>query len=160
MVCVLLLAFAGSGFARSAGQSSSSDSQDRLSTAFTQAATSAVIGIHQSKQNIANVVNKNLPSGYYNPNLAAQAYEQVRQAQIVAKTNGDQQAATLLNSYFTKVKSWAEKYKSDRQSMNATNTMGQDVLGQDPEWQAIESCEKGLNTMLTNRVYSDIASCQ
>lgn len=160
LVFILLLAFADPGFARPAWQTSPSDSQDRLSTAFLQEATSALIGIRQSKQNIADVVTKNLPNGYYNPNLAAQAYDQVRQAQIAAKTNGDQQAATLLNSYFMKVKSWAEKYKAARQSMDATTTMGQDFLAQDPQWQAIESCEKGLNTMLMNRVYSDVASCQ
>jgi hypothetical protein len=47
------------------------DSIDRLSTAFTQSATSALIAIPQSRQNIATVVEGNLPTGYYNPDLAA-----------------------------------------------------------------------------------------
>lgn len=125
-----------------------------------QSATSALIAIHQAKQNIATVVTKNLPLAYYNPDLAARAYDQVRQSQIAATTNGDQQAAALLNSYFTNVKTWADKYKADRQSMNATNTMGEDILSDDAGWQAIESCEKAFNTMLANRVYNNIPSCQ
>jgi hypothetical protein len=159
---ILPLAAPSFGFAADpAWQSSSSDSKPGLSKAFTQSATTALIAIHQSKQNIADVVTRNLPSGYYNPNLAAQAYDQVRRSQIAASTDDDQQAATLLNSYFTKVKTWAEQYKTARQSMNATNTMGgQDMLAQDSTWQAIESCEKAFNTMLINRVYNDIPSCQ
>jgi len=152
---ILLLILPSSGLA-----DPSPDSLDRLSTAFTQSATSALIAIYQSKQNIAAVVKRNLPSGYYNPDLAARAYDQVRQSEIAATTNGDQQAAILLNSYFMRVKAWADKYKAARQSMNATNTMGEDPLGQDSDWQAIESCEKALNTMLSKRVYNDIASCQ
>jgi hypothetical protein len=139
---------------------SSADLQDGLSKEFTQSATTAMIAIHQAKQNIANVVANNRPSGYYNPNLAAQAYDQVRQSQIVARTSGDQQAATLLNSYLTKVKTWAEQYKADRQSLNATNTIGENTLAQDSDWQAIESCEKAFNEMLIVRKYSDIRSCQ
>jgi hypothetical protein len=141
-------------------QSPSSDHQNGLSAAFTRPATSALIAIHQTKQNIANVVSKNLPLGYYNPDLAAQAYDQVRQSQIAATTNGDQKAATLLGKYFTKVKTWAEQYKVARQSLDATNTMGENMLAQDSGWQAIESCEKAFNTMLVNRVYNEIASCE
>ena len=138
----------------------SPESSTALSSGFLRPATSALVALHQAKQNIADVVTKNLPIGYYNPNFAAQAYDQVRQSQIAAKTSGDQNAANLLNSYFTKVKTWAEKYKAARQSLNATNTMGgPDMLKDDPDWQAIESCEKDLNTMLGNRVYNDIASC-
>jgi hypothetical protein len=136
------------------------DSQEKLSKEFVQPATSALIAIHTSKQNIADVVSKNLPNGFYDPNLAAKAYDQVRQSEIAAHTSGDQKAATLLNSYFTKVKAWADKYKEARQNMNATNTMGEDFLNQDSDWQAIQSCEKAFNTMLTSRAFHDIDSCR
>jgi hypothetical protein len=145
----LLLAFPGSGAADPVWQASA-NSQEGLSKAFTQSATTALIAI---------LVSKNQPIGYYNPNLAAQAYDQVRQSQIAASTGGDQQAATLLNAYFMKVKTWAEQYKAARESMNATNTMGENMLAQDSGWQAIESCEKSFNTMLINRVYNDIPAC-
>ncbi len=143
-----------------AWQSPSPASPDNLSAGFTKSATTALIAIHQSKQNIANVVTRNLPIGYYRPDLAAQAYDQVRQSQLDAITSGDQQAATLLNSYFTKVKTWAEQYKAARQSMDATDTMGENMLAQDSGWQEIESCEKQFNKMLINRVYNGIGSCQ
>ena len=154
LTIILLLILPSSGLAESP------DSLDRLSTAFTQSATSALIAIYQSKQNIATVVKRNLPSAYYNPELAVRAYGQVRQSEIAATTNGDQQAAALLNSYFTKVKRWGDKYEAARQAMNATNTIGEDPLANDSDWQAIESCEKAFNTMLLKRVYNDIASCQ
>lgn len=162
LVLTFLLIVPSSGVAAGpAWQSTSSDNQSRLSAAFTGSATSALIAIHQAKQNIANVVTKNLPLGYYDPKLAAQAYDQVRQSQIAAKTNGDQQAATLLNSYFTKVRTWAEGYKAARQSMNATDTMGgSEMLAQDSDWQAIESCEKAFNTMLVNRIYTELSACE
>jgi hypothetical protein len=158
LICVLLLAFVGFRFAF--GQDSVANTEDKLSRQFTQSATSAMVSIHQVKQSISTILTKNLPSGYYDPALGAQAYEKVRTAQVDATTNGDQQAAILLNSYFTKLKDWAEKHKSDRQSMNATNTMGQDWLSQDSDWQTIEACEKALNTVLIDRVYKNIPSCQ
>jgi hypothetical protein len=155
----VLLVFVAGGFAF--GQDSSADQQDnKLSPKFTQAAISAMVSIHQAKQNIATVVTRNLPSGYYNPSYAAQAYEQVNVAQVDATTNGDQQAATLLSDYFNNVKSWAENYKAQRESMNATTTMGQDFLKQDPKWQNIESCEKAMNSMLTSREYTEIFACE
>jgi hypothetical protein len=164
-VLVVTLAIAAAGtcaaaHAQSAALQSPSHNPNGLSAAFTKPATSALIAIHQAKQNIANVVSKNLPLGYYNPDLAAQAYDQVRQSQIAATTNGDQQAAALLGKYFTKVKTWGEQYKVARQDMDATNTMGENMLAQDSGWQAIESCEKAFNTMLVNRVYNEIASCE
>jgi hypothetical protein len=158
LICVLLVTLVGFRFAFA--QESGANAEDKLSRQFTQSATSAMVSIHQVKQSIATVLTKNLPSGYYDPALGAQAYEKVRTAQVNAATNGDQQAATLLNSYFTKVKDWAEKHKSDRQSMNATQTMGQDWLSQDPAWQSIEACEKALNTVLIDRAYKNIPSCQ
>jgi hypothetical protein len=158
LICVVLLRLLGYQFAL--GQDASTNAQDKLSRQFTQSATSAMVSLHQVKQNIATVLEKNLPGGYYDPNLAARAYENVRTAQTDATTNGDQQTATLLDAYFTKVKTWAEKYKAARQSMNATRTMGEDFLTDDPEWQAINTCEKALNTLLTQGVYHEIRSCQ
>ena len=158
LTAVVLLSF---GSLRSAvGQDSATNTDNKLSTQFTKAATSAMISIHQAKQHIATVVSQNLPSGAYNPDYATRAYEQVRNAQLEATTAGDQQTEALLNSYFLKVKEWAEKYKAARQSMNATRTMGEDFLTRDSDWQAIESCEKAFNTLLINRVYDDIRACR
>lgn len=135
-------------------------SQQKLSKGFMDAATTALVSIHTAKQNILNIVQNNLPSGYYNPRLATTAYEQMRQAQIAATTDGDQQAAALLDSYWQKVKAWADKYKEARQSMNATDTMNKNDIAQDPDLQAIDACEKGFNNMLISRVYNEIPSCQ
>ena len=141
------------------GQNSSA-ANEGLSKEFTQSAISAMVSIHQVKDNIATVVAKNLPNGYYDPSLAAQAYEKLRIAETSTSTYGDQQTATLLTSYFTKVKNWAEKYKADRQSLNATRTMSHDVLGQDSDWHSIDACEKALNRLLTDRTYIPVRSCQ
>lgn len=157
-ICVVLLTLVGFRFA--SGQDSDANTGDKLSRQFTQSATSAMVSIHQLKQSIATVVSKNLPGGYYNPDLGAQAYEKVRTAQDDATTSGDRQAATLLNSYFMKVKGWGEKYKADRQSMVATNTVRQDMLSQDSDWLTIQACEKALNTLLIDRVYNNISLCQ
>ena len=142
------------------GQDAAPGAGSMLSSQFTQSATSALVGIHQAKQNIATVLTKNLPNAYYNPDLAARAYEQVRTAQVGATTDGDKDAALLLNSYFMKVKNWADKYKEARRSMNATRTMGEDFLREDTDWQAIETCEKALNNVLIHRAYNDVPSCR
>lgn len=141
-------------------QPQSSESANHLSPAFLRSATSALVAIHECKQNVARVVSKNLPRGFYDPNLAARAFGQVEQTKIDASTDGDHQAATLLNSYVTKVKTWAERHKADRDAMNASRTMGEDPLAQDSDWQAIESCENGLKTMLSHRVFDEIAGCR
>lgn len=131
-----------------------------LSKQFTQSAITAMVSIHQAKESIATVVDQNLPDAYYNPNLASRATLDVRTAKIEATTNDDQQVAAMLDSYFVKVQNWGLKYKSARESMNATHTTGERFLANDSEWQAIEACEKGLNSVLTARNYSNVASCQ
>jgi len=119
-----------------------------------------MVSIHEVKQSIANVVAKNLPNAYYNPNLGSKAYLDVRTAQLQASTPDDQQTAAMLNSYFNKVKNWALEHKSARESMNGTDTTRENYLENDPQWQAIDACEKGLNAVLSARSYSDVASCQ
>jgi hypothetical protein len=119
-----------------------------------------MVSIHQLKQSFATLVTKNLPIGYYSPNVGAQTYEKVRMAQVNTTTDGDQQAAVVLNSYFMKVKRWTEKYKADRQSMDATKTMNQDFLSQDADWLTIQACESALNIMLADRSYNNIPLCQ
>src|SRR4051794_5201858 len=98
-------------FSFAVGQQSSASEQHKLSRQFTQSATSTMVSLHNVKQNAARILERNLPSGYYDHQLSAQAYENLRAAETNASTQGDQQTAGLLNSYFTKVKSWLEKYK-------------------------------------------------
>lgn len=133
--------------------------ENGLSKQFTQSAITAMVSVHQVKESIATVVAKNLPGAYYNPHLGSQAELDVRTAQLQATTNADQQVATLLDSYFNKVRNWGLKYKSARESMNGTKTIDEKFLENDSEWQAIEACEKGLNTVLTARTYSNVPSC-
>jgi hypothetical protein len=147
------------GYLVAFGQNSSANAPEGLSRQFKHSANSAMVSIHQVKQNVARILESNLPTGYYDPQLSAKAYENVRAAETNATTHGDQQTAVLLSSYFTKVKSWVEKYKQQRQDMNATRTMGEDFLGDDPDWQAINTCEKELNSLLTSGTYSEIRSC-
>jgi hypothetical protein len=142
------------------GQNPDAANGDALSREFNQSAISAMVSIHQAKDHMATVISKNLPGAFYDPGLAAEAYEKVRMAEVSATTTGDQQTASLLTSYFTKIKNWADKYKADRQNMNATRTMTHDLLAKDSEWQSIEACEKALNTLLVNRTYAPIGSCQ
>lgn len=142
-------------------QAQVADSSQKLSKAFMDAATQALVSIHSVKQSVLNIVENNLPTatGYFDPKLATTAYEQLRQAQIAAKTSGDQQAATLLGNYFQQVKAWADKYKDARQSMDADNTMNRSDITQDPQLQTLNACEKGLNSMLISRVYRNVDSC-
>jgi hypothetical protein len=156
--CVLLwlLAIPGLMTAQDVG----ANANDQLSGKFVQSATVALVSIRDVKQNIATVLSKNLPSGYYDPKLGTDAYEKVRLADVSATTNGDQQAAKLLDTYFAKVKTWAESYKTDRANMNANRTMGEDFLSDDSVYQAIQACEKAYNTMLVNRSYLEIAECR
>jgi len=155
-----MIILAGTLFVGQPLQAQDPDPQQTLSNGFMSAATSAMVSIHSVKQNILNIVQNNLPSGYYDPKLATAAYDQMRQAQIAAKTNGDQQAAALLGTYFQQVKSWAEKYKDARKDMDATNTMNRNDIMEDPQLQSLDSCEKGLNSMLVSRVYTNVDSCQ
>jgi hypothetical protein len=157
---VVLIALTGTLFAGQPWQVQDTDSQQRLSRGFAGAATSAMVSIHSVKQNILNIVQNNLPSGYYDPKLATTAYDQMRQAQIAATTNGDQQASALLGTYFQQVKSWADKYKEARKDMDATDTMNRNDITQDPQLQSLDACEKGLNSMLVSGVYTNVDSCQ
>lgn len=153
--CVVLVLLLNAAMATAQAQGE----ENGLSKQFTQSAITAMASIHQVKESIATVVAKNLPGAYYNPRLGSQADLDVRSAQLQATTSADQEAATLLNSYFNKVRNWGLKYKSARESMNGTQTIDEKFLENDSEWQAIETCEKGLNAVLTARTYSNVPSC-
>jgi hypothetical protein len=141
-------------------QADSADARQRLSREYAEQATSALASIHTWKGNMVDVIARHLPSGYYDRNLGVRAYESTSQSQIKAKTDGDHQAASLFDSYFKKVQAWGEKHKAARQTMDASGTMGENDVSDDPDLQTIDACEKALNAMLKKGVSGDAPSCQ
>lgn len=141
-------------------QDANANSHDMLSRQFTKSATTAMVSIHELKESIANVISKNLPNGSYNPTLAARAYQGLRAAELDATSEGDNKTVPLLDFYFTKVRTWGNKYSTERRSLNATDTMGENVLDNDSDWIAIQACEKSLNSLLRDRKYNYIHLCK
>lgn len=81
------------------------------------------------------------------------------QTALAASTAADQDALALLRNEFENVSQWAGGIVSDRQAMNATNTVNPNYAQNDPLLAKISSCNTFLNSMLVSGVFADNSSC-
>jgi hypothetical protein len=137
------------------------DSSQVLSRDFVLSATGALARLHSVKQNMVEVNSSRMPGVEYNKDLAVQAYEKIREAQVNAKSSGDQSTADMLTSYAKRLQGWGEQYRSARESMDASKTMGEDEVRNDPDLQTMDECERGLAAALKRGSYTEeIRSCR
>jgi hypothetical protein len=143
------------------GGQAGDNSSDKLSPAFSQAAVGALADIYRWKES-ARAAAKSDVVPDLNPArpLKTSAYEHVRRAQISATTQGDQQAATMLEKNFSDVNAWVDKLIDARKNMDATNVVEPGSVDQDPDLVRINTCEKAFNAMLGNGTFAPIAECQ
>lgn len=142
-----------------AGQAQNT-SDNHLSPGFSQAAVSALANIHLWKEKARNDARTGMPNAQYGPVLRTKAYESLRQAQVIAKTKGDQSAEAALEKLFSNVKVWVDGLLEARKNLSATQSLDPDSVDENPDLQKINECEKGFNAMLGAGVYADIAACQ
>jgi hypothetical protein len=140
----------------------SDNSADKLSPAFSQAAMGALADIYRWRENAQSAaksdVAPNLPPA--GRPMKSLAYEHLRQAQMSATTQGDQQAGDMLQKHFSDVDAWVSKLIEARKNMDATNAVDPNSVDQDPDLVRIKTCEKAFNAMLGKGTFAPIAECQ
>jgi hypothetical protein len=137
-------------------------SPDKLSSTFSQAAMGALADIYRWREQAqaaakSDVVPNLPPAG--RP-MKSVAYEHLRQAQMSATTQGDQQAGAMLQKHFSDVDAWVSKLIEARKNMDATNAIDPSSVDQDPDLVRMTTCEKAFNAMLGNGTFAPIAECQ
>src|SRR5262245_44453308 len=95
-LCLVLVTSIGRGVPAFA-QSPDNTNPDKLSQSFAKAALTALADLYRWKEKVRIDAKSSIPP---NPNalelLKTRAYEEVRQAQLSAKSQGDQNAGNLL----------------------------------------------------------------
>jgi hypothetical protein len=159
-VCLFLVAISlglGASFAQSADDTNS----DKLTQSFSKAALTALADIYRWKEKARIDAKSSIPP---NPNagelLKTRAYEEVRQAQLSAKSQGDQKAGNLLQQHFNQVNAWISQLIDERKNLDASNTMDPGAVDNNPALININECEKSFNAMLGHGTYTDIVTCQ
>ena len=89
-----------------------------------------------------------------------QASQSLQLAQAAASTDGDHNAAQLLQNAFDLVQKWSDKLVAAKQSMDtAKYTTSPNALRDDPLSQKLITCGHFLTQMLGSATFQDDASC-
>ena len=83
----------------------------------------------------------------------------LRQAEIAATTEDDQQALQLLQNEANELASWADSVFAAREEFNGAMTVDPNALRNDPALAKIRSCGQFLNAMIVSGTFADDPSC-
>jgi hypothetical protein len=133
---------------------------DKLSPEFSKAAMTALADTYRWKEAALAATKSPLTASTAGRPLKSVAYEDVRLAQMSAKTQGDQEAGTLLEKHFSDVDAWVNKLIEARKNLDASNVIDPSSADQDPDLIKINNCGKAFNAMLGSGSYTPIAECQ
>jgi hypothetical protein len=149
----IILTIPGSGAA-------TAQSPEGLSKEFANAAFADLAQMREWKGAIETMITFRVPvTGTYLQDYHDRAEEGLRLANVAASNPSDHNAYQLLQNGFTTLAHWAGNAVAARQALNATRTLGPDVLQNDPVLEKISSCSKFLSTMLVSGSFADDPSC-
>jgi hypothetical protein len=83
----------------------------------------------------------------------------LKQVELAASTDADQQAAQLLENEFSNLSAWADNVVATRNALNATNTITPDRPQSDQSLAKISNCSRFLSSMLVSGQFDDDPSC-
>jgi hypothetical protein len=83
----------------------------------------------------------------------------LRQVGVAVATAADEESMQLLLNEFSNLTRWANDVVATRQSMNATKTIGENAMNNDPNLAKITNCSRFLSSMLVSGMFSDDQSC-
>jgi hypothetical protein len=132
-----------------------------LSPEFMNAAVQALGVLKQWRDTMAYGITRGIPGGGTQMTMYQnRATEQLRLAQVAAKTEGDQSAYALVARDFENVNNWYKHLKEGRENMSTGNySMSEDPLKNDAQYQKIVSCSDFLGRMIPGGTFSDDGSC-
>jgi hypothetical protein len=136
-------------------------SADHLSPEFQTAAINALSQAREYKGLVEGVLEVGAPiSGTWLRNAEGQAVAAVTQAQVAASTEADRNAYAFLNAGFSQLQTWANSAIADRNAMNATRSISENALQNDPTLAKLSRCGRFFNSMVASGKFSDDPSCR
>lgn len=137
-----------------------SESPQKLSKGFTNAALGALAQMREWKGAIETMIQFQVPvGGSWLQGYADQAETGLRLAKVAASNAADQSAMRLLENEYANLSQWAGNAVDQRRALNATRTMSPDVLRNDQELQNIWNCAQFLGSMLSSGMFSESPAC-
>jgi hypothetical protein len=131
-----------------------------LSRAFASVAISELAEMREWRGAVGTILTYNVPVvGTWPQDYRDHVNADLLQVGLAASTSSDQDAFQLLSNEFGNLAQWADDVVSNRNSMNATNTVAPNVVGNDQTLAKITDCGRFLNSMLVSGAYADNASC-
>ena len=131
-----------------------------LSRGFSSAAISELAEMREWRGAVGTILTYNVPVvGTWPQDYRDHVNANLLQVGLAASTPSDQDAFQLLSNEFANLEQWADQVVSNRNSMNATNTVTPNAVGNDQTLAKITDCGRFLNSMLVSGAYADNASC-
>jgi hypothetical protein len=132
----------------------------RLSPEFQRAAINALTQAREYKGVVVGVLQMGAPvTGTWLQTDEGQAISAVAQAQIAASTDGDRNALVLLQNGFSQLQDWANGALAERKAMNATRSISENALQNDPALAKLANCGKSFGRMIASGTFADDQSC-
>jgi hypothetical protein len=133
---------------------------NHLSPEFQRAAINALSQAREYKGVVVGVLQAGAPiTGTWLQNDEGQAVAAVSQAQIAASTDGDRNAFALFQNGFSQLQTWANAAIADRKAMNATRSLSENALQNDPTLAKLALCGKSFAKMIASGTFADEESC-
>lgn len=131
-----------------------------LSRGFASAAISALAEMREWRGAVGTILTYNVPVvGTWPQDYRDHVNADMSQVALAARTSSDQDAFQLLKNEFENLAQWADDVVSNRNAMNATNTVSPNAMQNDQMLAKITDCGRFLNSMLVSGAIADNASC-
>jgi hypothetical protein len=133
---------------------------NHLSHEFQRAAINALSAAREYRGVVVGVLQAGAPiTGTWLQNDEGQAVAAVTQAQIAASTDGDLNAFALLQKGFAQLQTWANAAIADRKAMNATRSLSENALQNDPTLAKLALCGRSFAQMIASGTFADEEAC-
>jgi hypothetical protein len=159
-IVLTFLASASEGTSGSAAATNAPPAVQGLSRGFSSAAVSLLAEMREWRGAVGTILTYNVPVvGTWPQDYRDHVNADLSQVGLAVITSSDQEAFQLLRNEFGNLEQWADQVVSNRNSMNATNTVTPNALQNDTSLAKITDCGRFLNSMVVSGAYADNASC-
>ena len=134
---------------------------DRLSPEFQRAAVTALSQMREFKGVMEAVVQQGTPiGGPWIQKFETDSRAALAHTSVAVSTEGDHRALPLLQHAWGQLETWAHTIAAERKAMNATRSMNEDALANDPALAKLSECGGDLSQMVASGTFREIAACR
>jgi len=132
-----------------------------LSADFQRTAITALSEMREYKGVMEGVVQSGTPvGGHWIQKYETQAQAAMAQTAAAASSESDHRTLALLQNGWGQLQSWAHRIVAERKAMNATRSMSENALANDPALAKLTECGGALSQVVTSGTFSEPASCR